>query len=198
MCPDRQILSVYFDQELPSPWKEKMEKHLAGCPACRARFERYGEISARIAPPGESRDRPGEALRERVWQRITLDADPDRRSRRLSPEYGREFWRRSLSVPVPAAAAAAAVFLILLFGLAFSNRPAAIRNLQDNTVAAGIEGDLQSIEPVPDMSGILQYLEREDQGDIVIIRLPESRNFMSAGEPTIIRAADYSRRSINP
>jgi hypothetical protein len=26
----------------------------------------------------------------------------------------------------------------------------------------------------------------------VIIRLPESRSFMSSGEPAIIRAADYS------
>jgi hypothetical protein len=99
---------------------------------------------------------------------------------------------------LPAAAAAAAVFLFLLFGLVFSNRPAGTPKVQDNTVAVGIEGDLQSIEPVSDMNDILQYLGREDQGDIVIIRLPESRNFMSTGEPTIIRAADYSRRITNP
>ncbi|MDR3146495.1 MAG: hypothetical protein LBU21_09470 [Treponema sp.] len=186
-----------------------MEKHLADCPACRARLERYGQLSARIAPRGAGE--PGEALRERVWRRITrsgedaslsaLDSaggNTDRWSRRRRAEGGREFWRRSLSVPLPAAAAAAAVFLFLLFGLVFSNRPAGTPKVQDNTVAVGIEGDLQSIEPVSDMNDILQYLGREDQGDIVIIRLPESRNFMSTGEPTIIRAADYSRRITNP
>ncbi|MDR2404306.1 MAG: hypothetical protein LBD78_09800 [Spirochaetaceae bacterium] len=187
-----------------------MEKHLADCPVCRTRLERYRQISACIALPGAGVE-PGEALRERVWQRVIQSGQDDslpalqpagggegRRSRRRSLQYGQEFWRRSLSVPLPAVAAAAAVFLFLLFGLAFNNRPAGTMNLQDTTVAMGIEGDLQNIEPVSDINGILQYLGGEDQGDIVIIRLPESRNFMSSGEPTIIKAADYSRRVVNP
>jgi anti-sigma factor RsiW len=177
MCPDRQILSVYFDQELPSPWKEKMEKHLADCPACRARFERYRQVSARIAPGG-AKGEPGEALRERVWRRISPAGEHDGRLPVRRPEYARKFWRRSLSIPLPAVTAAAAVFLFLLLGLAFSSRPAAPSQAQDNTVAVGIEGDLQSIEPASEMTGILQYLGREDQGDLVIIRLPESRKIM--------------------
>jgi hypothetical protein len=36
-----------------------------------------------------------------------------------------------------------------------------------------------------------QYLGGDDSGDIVIIRLPESRSFNSYGEPAIIRAAEY-------
>jgi hypothetical protein len=54
--------------------------------------------------------------------------------------------------------------------------------------------DMQGIVPVSDMNGVLQYLGNQDTADIMIIRLPESRNFSSSGEPTIIKAADYSRR----
>jgi hypothetical protein len=55
--------------------------------------------------------------------------------------------------------------------------------------------DLQGMVPVSDMNGIMQYLGQEDTADFVIIRLPESRNFVSSGEPTIVKAADYSRRN---
>jgi hypothetical protein len=195
MCPERQILSVYFDQELPSPWKEKMEKHLADCPACRARLESYRQISARVNPRAGGAGMPSGAVQERVWRRLTCAPGDDSRrtSGRKIPEYGGGFWRRSVSIPLPAAAAAAAaVFLFLILGIVFAVRPAETPDLRN--MAMGIEGNLQGIEPVADMTDLLQYLGREDQGDIVIIRLPESRNFMSAGEPTIIKAADYSRR----
>jgi hypothetical protein len=49
---------------------------------------------------------------------------------------------------------------------------------------------LETMVPASDLSGILQYLG-DDSPDIVIIRLPESRSFMSSGEPAIIKAADY-------
>jgi anti-sigma factor RsiW len=45
MCPDRQILSVYLDEELPSPWKEKMEAHVSSCAECQAVLEKYQAVS---------------------------------------------------------------------------------------------------------------------------------------------------------
>ncbi|MDR1948258.1 MAG: zf-HC2 domain-containing protein [Spirochaetaceae bacterium] len=207
MCPDRQILSVYLDRELPSPWKEKMENHLAGCPTCRARIEGYRQVSTRLASRNGEAGLPGEAVRERVWRSLNLAREEaagsavglsrghEPQGPRHIPDYAPGFWRRSVSIPLPAAAAAAAI-LFLVLGFAFNNRPA--ETAQDSTVAVGIEPGLQSIEPASDMAGILQYLGREDQGDIVIIRLPESRSFSSAGEPTIMKAADYSRRVTSP
>jgi hypothetical protein len=43
------------------------------------------------------------------------------------------------------------------------------------------------------MDEVLRYLGKEDAGDIVIIKLPESKSFSSSGEPALIKAADYSR-----
>jgi hypothetical protein len=42
------------------------------------------------------------------------------------------------------------------------------------------------------MNGLLQLLGT-DGSDVLILKLPENRNFARSGEPAIIRAADYSR-----
>jgi hypothetical protein len=56
-----------------------------------------------------------------------------------------------------------------------------------------IEGSLSETIPVTNMGEVLQYLGNHDDADVVILKLPESRNFHSAGEPTILKAADYRR-----
>jgi hypothetical protein len=55
------------------------------------------------------------------------------------------------------------------------------------------EFDIPEIYPDLDMASVLQYLnDRDNSGEVLIIRLPESRNFVNYSEPAIIRAADYS------
>jgi anti-sigma factor RsiW len=180
MCPDRQILSVYLDQELPSPWKEKMEAHLAECPACKARLDRYTLLSQGFAESGPDPENHKDA----VWRRL--------REKQGKIPARPLLWRRSVSIPLPAAAAAAAA-LVFAFVFLLSEKPAV--QIQDTAVAAGM--DVQGIA-AQDISGVLRYLGSEDTADIVIIRLPESKSFTSLGEPTIIKAADYSRRSPSP
>jgi hypothetical protein len=55
---------------------------------------------------------------------------------------------------------------------------------------AGVE--MQDMTPVSDMATLLQYLGSEGSPDMVIIRLPD-KTFKNAGEPQMLRAADYSR-----
>ncbi|MDR1374109.1 MAG: zf-HC2 domain-containing protein [Treponema sp.] len=200
MCPDHQMLSVYLDGELPSPWKEKMENHLAFCTSCRDRLDAYRDMSkklrrAEVLPAGEdtvpksavfSGDAVLEAARDRVWVRLQhIEADT---TRRLPPPG---LWRKSVSLPLPAAAAA--VILVIALAALWFRQSAAVPELQD-MAAAGVELDVRGIVPVSDMNGVLQYLGDKDTGDIIILRLPESRNFMSSGEPTIIRAAELPSR----
>jgi anti-sigma factor RsiW len=186
MCPDRQILSVYFDGELPSPWKEEMEVHLARCPECRAKLEQYRKLSVFIA--GDRRDLSPE--RERVWLKLGKAVSGMRRG----SSGVRRFWRQSVTVPLPAAIAAAALF-IAVFTLAITNYTAKkAAPAADTVAAAGISLDVQEIVPVAtDMNSFLQYLENEDSADFMIIRLPETRRFSNHGQPTIIKASDYSR-----
>jgi anti-sigma factor RsiW len=225
MCPDRQILSVYFDRELPSPWKDQLEAHLEKCPACRDRLDRLGALSRRIG--GKVTARSGEAdpefsaaaaereavmraeelaertARERVWQNIaagTAGAFAGKVPGTAGQPGGRrQLWNRSISVPVPALAAAAALLVFAVTAvLIFNPRGGADgQELAEAVIAAELSPDMPAIIPVSDMNSLLRYLG-EDTGDIVIIRLPESKNFMSEGKPTIIKAADYSRRSTSP
>ncbi|GHV90590.1 hypothetical protein AGMMS50268_10930 [Spirochaetia bacterium] len=199
MCPDRQILSVYLDGELPSPWKEKMKAHLAECPQCREQLEAYRLISRRLEGPGELTAAPNgsaagdltASARERIWLRLTASL-----SAGVLPFPGRGvqgFWRRKVSLPLPAAAAlaAAAAAFVIVLASTWLQQPAGTTQPQNTAVAAGIDLDLRGMVPVSDMNGVLQYLGDTDAGDILILRLPESRNFRSSGEPTILKAADY-------
>jgi hypothetical protein len=89
-------------------------------------------------------------------------------------------------VPLPAVAAVAAAALILAFGVFFVRSPRQASPADSALTYSALE----TLAPASDLNGILQYLG-DDSPDIVIIRLPESRSFMSSGEPAIIRAADY-------
>lgn len=47
-CPDSDLYSAYVDGEVPSPWKEKLEAHLASCPVCTKKTERYNRLRMQI------------------------------------------------------------------------------------------------------------------------------------------------------
>jgi hypothetical protein len=198
MCPDRQILSVYYDCELPSPWKEKMEAHLAGCPECRARLEKIGGLSAVLREkPVYAAGRSPEEAQLRVWD--ALASRPDKAAKpAISPAKFRRIWGRSVSIPLPAAVAMA-VFFVLTFTIILFKRPMDPDRMPDTAISADMDIDMHGIVPVSNMSEVLQYLGQDNSGtDIMIIRLPETQQFMSTGKPTIIRAADYSRRIGSP
>ena len=185
VCPDRQLLSVYFDGELPSPWKEKMAAHIAGCPACARRLQAYRRVSlGKAAGEGNAEL---ESARERVWQKLA--------QRTGSGVSRAAMWRRRVSIPLPAAAATAAAAILLVIALAFLVvlRVTNAENISGMTLASEAELDTPGVIPVSNMEDVLQYLGSRDNGEILIIRLPESRNFVNYGEPAIIKAADYSR-----
>jgi len=208
MCPDPQLLSIYVDGELPSPWKEKMESHFSQCSACGEKLENLKrlhelfkeDISARRAINDQnSADAEGsdaaeqeqkfmEDAKARIWQKLES---------RWRFKRGTGLWQRRLSVPLPAAAAAALVIVLLA---AFWFRDGRIKNngfaqqpQESVNFILAAEDEFPGVIPAADISGVLQYLT-SDSTEVIILRLPESRNFSRTGEPAIIRAADYPRR----
>jgi anti-sigma factor RsiW len=172
------MISLYHDGELPSPWKEKLESHLADCSGCALRLGRLRRLSGLL---GENADYSVEPARIRVWRRLRDPAVP-------ALIWPRPLWSRSVRVPLPLLFGAAA--LLLAFGVFFVGNPR--RAAPADTALSAL--DTQTLVPVTDLNGIWQYLGNDDSGDIVIIRLPESRSFNSYGEPAIIRAAEYGGR----
>jgi len=203
MCPDPQLLSIYMDGELPSPWKEKMEAHLAECPSCTEKYKNFRHLQKMFKEEtnqswantangvtlqsSAAEQEFIESAKENVWRKMKSRQRYSRRS----------VWKYKISIPLPAAAAAAAiilVFLTVLFIRSVNLQPqdSAVRS---NFILASEEEDMPSVIPAAqDMNGLLQLLG-SDGTDVLILRLPESRNFSRAGEPAIIRAADYSRGS---
>ena len=185
MCPERQLLSVYFDGELPTPWKEKMEAHIAGCAQCAHKLDEYRRNSLTPAVDAAAVD----AAQDRVWQR--LESRMEQPVHRFMPAAARggELWRRRVSIPLPAAAAA---LLVIAAALLWFVRSPGKAQTPIMSIASETDFDMPGIIPVSNMEDVLQYLGAGDAGEMLILRLPESRNFANYGEPAIIRAADYS------
>ena len=185
-CPDHQLLSVYYDGEMPSPWKEKMENHIAGCSDCAKRLETYRHISRETAVE----EAPVDEARARVWQRLEKSAAgrehtafPAARNRSL-------WWRRKISVPVPAAVAAAVLLAVLTF--AWIQTPGGPEEALFMSLASEAEVYTPGTILDWDMENVLQFLS-QDMVEMMVIRLPETRNFVNFGEPVMINAADYSQ-----
>ena len=189
MCPERQLLSVYFDGEMPSPWKEKMESHIAECPRCAKTLEEYGNLS--IKPDMEEEARLS-AAKERIWQTLepSFNTEPDQFVRRM-PSQSRGVWQRRVSIPLPAAAAAVILFIAL--ALLWLLRSTGTRETADMTIASETDFEMPGFIPT-DMESVLQYLSGGDNGEVLILHLPEGRNYNNYGGPAIIKAADYNTR----
>jgi anti-sigma factor RsiW len=196
-----------MDGELPSPWKEKMEAHLEQCSECKERYKNfrhlqemfkkkthqsrtYIESDAALRPSAADQSLPEqefiEDAKDKVWRKMESKWRGSRRS----------VWGYRLSLPLPAAAAAAVVIFALLAVLYIrgGNLRPQDSAAKSNFILASEEEEMPSIIPAAqDMNGLLQLLG-SDGTDVLILRLPESRNFARSGEPAIIRAADYSRR----
>ena len=187
MCPKRQIISLYHDGELPSPWREKMEVHLKSCPECRAVISGYGLIGESLQAEASE---TFEAAQERVWKKLT-SLEPATSKVKWKEKRG---WNRNITLPLPLAAAAVLLIVVslALVGIRAVNRPSP----QDALATASIGLDDQVMVPLQDITGVLQYLSSQENGDFMVIRLPETRTFSRIGEPTLINAADYSRRSV--
>jgi len=197
MCPDPQLLSIYIDGEMPSPWKEKLEAHLAQCSKCKEKLDNYKKLQGKLfdvtleQKHNDAKDRVWEKLQSQKQSRTWNSAGFRQRDSRLSG-----LWRKRFSIPMPAAAAAviliilAAVFISGGFGK--SNDP--VNHFADSSERANIifAAEDMPVIPMSDLNSVFQYLV-SDGTDIIILRLPESRSFSRSGDPTIVRAADYRR-----
>jgi len=197
MCPDRQIISLYLDGELPSPWKEKMKDHLASCSKCRAAFTGYGGLREKL---GDLSENTIQTAQDRVWAKLNAAEEwslKPSQQLRVDKQSSFRVWRGSVTMPLPVAAAAAVIIIVAFFALVRIRgvTPLSVPVVQDSVAAFNIGLDDQGIVPVTDMNGVLRYLSNQDNGDFMVIRLPETKNFSRIGDPTLINAADYSRRA---
>jgi len=192
MCPEQQLISIYHDGELPSPWKEKMQNHFSQCSSCKEKLENFERLQKLFV----SDNTPSQA-KERVWEKIEARQNcfiKQSGFQSYRPNYN--MWQRRISIPLPAAAAAAVIIILLaVFWLRLSG-PLQIDGAdRANFILASEIEEMPGIIPAADMNGVFQYLTPAGNGaNIIILQLPENQSFFRAGEPEIVRAADFSRR----
>jgi hypothetical protein len=217
MCNNKQFLSIYFDGELSSPWKERMEQHLESCPDCVKWLETYKKTSEFLndGKTGDSNngicdDIVMEAAKFRVWEKISAGA----RQYSLYSSYSRPRPLSRLLPNIPgsltAAAAGALAATALIFVISFitpsktnknelpeiSGTTEMMENIGGIPVSSDYALDIPEITPALNMDDVLHYLEN-DSSNIVIIKLPERKKFNNYGKPAFINAADYHRGPAN-
>ena len=200
MCPDPQLLSVYMDEELPSPWKEKMEAHLSECSACSGKINSFSLFSKDTASEQELM----EAAKNRVWEKLQSRKPIQPFAEKSVRRFPSGLMQRRLSIPLPAAAAAAVIIMLMTAlvlrggqsgNSGFASLDSAGTYAERANFFLSAEEEMP-ILPVADIDSVLQYLS-SDGSDIIILRMPETRSFSVTGEPAIIRAADFQRYQPN-
>jgi anti-sigma factor RsiW len=201
VCPDRQLLSVYFDGELPSPWKEKLESHVAVCPHCARQLQIYQglSLSSSSEDKASAEDTTLASAKERVWQKLeqgTVEESPATPDRTRIYPGNRAVWRRRISIPIPAAAAAVVLMGVLAFlmGIRVTGTPVNSGMVPGMTFASEAEFDVPGVISASDMENLMRFFDNGDTSDTLVLRLPEVPGFESYGEPAILTAADYSRQ----
>jgi hypothetical protein len=193
MCPKEEFLSAYLDNEIASPWRERIGSHLKGCEHCRQRLEALKSVSA-LLHSGESSAVEQEALRVKRRIEFTLE-------HRTQPYSGRDydsavthlpFFRKHVLVPMPVFAGGFLAILVLVASLFFFMGKNGSELIQ-------AKADLEKMKtihvyyPVQNPDQLLKILQEKNQSEEVIFQLPETDTFQVIGEPEIIRVNDVKR-----
>lgn len=152
MCPDSKLLSAFYDGEVSSPWKERIEEHLAACESCREIIKSYEEQSSILqSAPEPSYSSTFSDLEHMIRQRNTVEVSSTH-----------HFANRWSAIPMAAAAAAILAFF-MGFLMAGNSSPAGSYMSPSMAVSEGWsipQGDLTVSGE--DIDALLSLLEPSD------------------------------------
>lgn len=195
MCPDPSLISAFVDDEVPSPWKERLAAHVAACPACEKRVRGYAglrQVLVALPAGGAGEDeaailaRIENRLGARLGQRLEAPSSLPKAETPVRAAKTSPLWHRSLRLPLPLAAAAAAL-MVFLAGLAAAGYIRPIRPVVQSLAAAQIAPT--AAQPAS-MEALIHYLETQDAKVNLTIELPSGDTLSSSGKPLVVRAAD--------
>lgn len=176
MCPDRQILSAFVDDEVPSPWNEKVSKHLESCESCARIVREYRSVSDGLSAAS---DPDLTAARETGWARLAEAS----RHRRPEP-----LWKARFTVSLPVAAAAMLAFAVLSTLVVTARRENSVLRMAILT-----SSELsQPVSQTASMESVLKFLESQDSRISVTVQLPPGAGVESYGKPVFMKAPDLA------
>ena len=170
MCPDRETISAFYDNEVEGNFDSQIKSHIESCSNCRS-FLSDMESSSRVINCGFD---DIEISQKRVWENIQS---------KLDIKNVPDIWHRKINIPLPLLAAASFLIITitaLLSTLLYFSGRNDYRNFTV-TEAVNINGENQ-----------YNFLENE-QTVQVELQLPEDALFKISGTPQLIREVDYLR-----
>lgn len=182
MCPDREILSAYFDGEVAAPWGRQIAEHVSGCERCRAWLA--GMESTRRALADEQLHE-WRAPMERVRLRILAHVPSER------PRVS--MWRRQMTLPVPVAVLAAALLLILGVSLAVVTTRQDMGYIRITKAPAG-GTEYQFAVPYDKVEALLKSVGGSDANIESVMTIPKNVKLVPVGEPRMGRANEFLRK----
>lgn len=180
MCPDKQIISSYVDNEIPSPWNKTIQDHIASCSDCKKIFDTYSKLRCVIS----SKPLPDfSSSSEKVLANIQAHVST------LKPSI----WKLNISIPIPLAVAAMA-FIAFLIGFAFvkpqngsMNQFASNTTDSIPTIATPVSNNMSQ-----DAIKFLESLSGQDMQINIIVQMPDSTPLSVYGKPEIVKTTNAS------
>ena len=183
MCPDDALLSAFVDGEVPSPWKERMESHVAGCAACSRKLGELRGVSASLhSLETETEAAIFSAAKARIGASIDFGMAGRPAGRNLA-ERLLEFWSRRVALPLPALAAgllAIVFFAGLTFGIITPFAKASRMMASASTVLSPNSTTLEMMA---------QYMKQSTVQPIMI-EMPKESEFSQLGNPVVMTSFD--------
>ena len=177
MCPDLEILSAYYDDELEDSQKQIVKKHIDSCSHCQKRLSELTLVSEAL----HSEEEPDFQMAQvKVWNSIMNTVD---REETQAPKVS--FWQRRFQISFPAAAALVAAFIAVLTLSVFSFY------IGRHTTSSPSSPELN----ITDASDTLFSDDSLFDNSAIEFDIPVINNFIHAGEPLLIKEVDFRTRN---
>ncbi|MBN2657740.1 MAG: zf-HC2 domain-containing protein [Spirochaetales bacterium] len=179
MCPDKSILSAWFDGEVDGLWGDRISEHLKSCHSCSAfvhQMQDQQNLLHSLPEPDftDSLDRVKFMIREkRTVSRTT------------------RFWERRIPVPVAAAAAIVAATFSLSINVLAGNRNDGL-----NAGLASAGGNYASVinlpgDKVDEFFRMMEVSMSDEFSSNSIMELPSDVSLSFNGDSQLVKSVGY-------
>ena len=180
MCPDDQLLSAFLDNEIPSPWKERIELHLGKCVRCSEKVEALRSLRRSLLALDAGEVRALEGAKRRIAASIDAAAAPRWEIRSGLVQRVMSLWSRRVALPMPFLAAGL-VAIVFLAGMTLGLfNPLA----KDTNTLASTSKVLASHATT--LETLVRYLESQNSAQAVTINMPGEAWFSQPGNPVLV------------
>lgn len=178
MCPDDALLSALVDNEVPAPWKGRMESHIAECQRCSDKIEALRSLKVTLL----TIDSPAE-LAALAAAKARIAASIDFVPKALPSKSNfldkfRHLWSERVPMPMPFLAAGI-LALVFLTGMSLGFFAPLSSSVRTMTSASKI------ISPQPTTLEMMSQYMKQSSVQPVMIEMPQESIFSQLGNPVI-------------